>query len=112
MLRYALNVHYPEVLTMRDLATRTGIPPVSAVLRQRRQRLLGHVLRRHGRGEANPLAAVVLHPPQEGFRRGQAQTKTIVENFIMDLAEMNLTPSEAVFLSSQLFRERVCARAL
>jgi hypothetical protein len=110
LLRYALNIRYPETVTNEALATKTGLSSISATLRQRRQRLLGHVLRRHGRGEHNPLAVVVMHPPQEGFRRGHAGITTIIDTLTEDLRALDLSPTEAARLPSLIFRDRLCAR--
>jgi hypothetical protein len=108
LLRSCLNIRYPETISNRALATRTRVPPLNITLRQRRLRLLGHVLRAHGRGEANPLAAVILHPPCEPYRRGHGRTETITDTLVADLRMLGLTPAEAVVLSSALFRERLC----
>lgn len=107
--RYALGIHYPAVIPTSTLATRTGMPSLSAIVRKRRLRLLGHVLRRRGRGEENPLAMTVLHPPTEGYRRGQALTKTLLDTFADDLASLGMTAAEVVTCPSQLFRERLFA---
>jgi hypothetical protein len=107
--RYALGIHYPDIISNDALTARCGSPPFSVLLRQRRLRLLGHVLRGHGRGESNPLAMVLLHPPSEGFRRGHAATKTLIETFHEDLAVLDMTPADTVRCPSQLYRERLCA---
>jgi hypothetical protein len=110
--RLALNIRYPETLPASELAKRAGRTLITIILKQHRQRLVGHVLRRHGRGEANPLAAVILHPPQEGFRRGQAFTSTVIATVTQNLIDLNLTPTDTTCFPSKLFRERLCARAL
>jgi hypothetical protein len=109
MLRFAINIRYPHIISNQDLSARTRTPPLSHIIRLRRQRLLGHVLRSHGRGDHNPLAMVILNPPHEGIRRGQATTTTLVDTFLADLHALDLTPSAASRCPSQLYRDRLCA---
>jgi sorting nexin-29 len=110
LLRYALDVRRPQTLADCKPDLKTALPSISNILRLRRQRLLGHVLRRHGRGESNPLALVILNPPQEGFRRGKAGTAALIDTFSDDLRTLNLTPLETTRLQSHLFRDRLRAR--
>uniref|UniRef100_A0A1I8I2N6 Eukaryotic translation initiation factor 4H n=1 Tax=Macrostomum lignano TaxID=282301 RepID=A0A1I8I2N6_9PLAT len=49
LLRKALGVRYPAVLTTAQLMARSKSPSLSATLRRRRQALLGHCLRRFAR---------------------------------------------------------------
>ena len=112
LLRYALGVHYPERLPSRDLMTRAGVPALSVTLRRRRQMLLGHCLRSHGRGEQNPLALVLLHQPTERLRRGQGRTVTLSATLVADLQAIGLSPQSAMACPSRLFCERVRARLI
>jgi hypothetical protein len=110
LLRYALGVHFPEKLSTRILTERTGLPPLSSTLRARRQRLLGHCLRSHGRGKRIPLALSILHQPSERFRRGQGRTRTIRATLLQDLNALGMTPSSTPSCPSLLFSQRVRAR--
>lgn len=109
LLRYALGIHFPERISSRDLMSRTGVPELSDTLRRRRQRLIGHGLRNYHRGCATPLALVLLNPPSERLRRGQAQTQCLLDTLFQDLSIIGLTPNETVLCSSILFRQRVRA---
>uniref|UniRef100_A0A1I8F7C8 Fatty acyl-CoA reductase n=1 Tax=Macrostomum lignano TaxID=282301 RepID=A0A1I8F7C8_9PLAT len=109
LLRYALDVHYPNSVPTRDLMTRAGVPALSCTIRKRRQMLLGHCLRSHGRGEQNPLALALLHQPTERLRRGQGRTVTLNDMFLTDLQTIGLSPQSAMTCPSRLFCERVRA---
>ena len=109
LLRNALGVHYPTLISSRDLMSRVGVPPLSITLRRRRQRLLGHCLRSHNRDNAIPLAMAILHPPSERLRRGQAHTQTLLQTFLQDLAHLHLTPQTTLSCPSSLFSQRVRA---
>ena len=110
LLRSALGVHFPEKLTTHALTERTGLAPLSTTLRARRQRLLGHCLRSHGRGRRIPLALTILHQPNERFRRGQGRTQTLRATFLRDLDVLGMSPSSTVTCPSILFSQRVRAR--
>ena len=110
LLRSALGVHFPEKLTTRALMERTGLGPLSVTLRARRQRLLGHCLRSHGRGRRIPLALALLHQPRERFRRGQGRTQTLRDTFLRDLDVLGMSPSSTLNCPSTLFSQRVRAR--
>ena len=110
LLRYALGIHFPERLSSQRLKLRTGVPPISDTLRRRRQMLLGHCLRRLGRGEVNPLALTIVHLPTERLRRGHGRTVTLASTFLSDLKCIGLTPLSASTCPSALFRQRVRAR--
>ena len=110
LLRYALGVHFPDRVATRRLMTRVGAPPLSLTLRRRRQMLLGHCLRCHNRGELNPLALTLLHPPTERLRRGHGRTQSLPDTLLRDLRALDLTPLTASTCPSVLFRQRVCAR--
>jgi hypothetical protein len=110
LLRNALGIHYPQTLSSRDLMSRAGVPELHLTLRRRRQRLLGHCLRSHGRGRTIPLALALLHPPTDRLRRGQANRQTLCETFVRDLAHIGLTFSDTSSCPSSLFSQRVRAR--
>jgi hypothetical protein len=110
LLRHALGIHYPNRISSRQLMARAGVPSASDTLRRRRQMLLGHCLRSHGRGEMNPLALTLLHPPNERLRRGQGRTFTLSSAFLSDLLYLGLTPQSTLTCPSSLFCQRVRAR--
>jgi hypothetical protein len=110
LLRYALGVHFPQRITSQELMERAGIPPASDTLRRRRQMLLGHCLRSHGRGELSPLALTLLHLPNERFRRGHGRTHTLTLTFLSDLLSLDLSPLSTSTCPSRLFCQRVRAR--
>ena len=110
LLRGALGVHFPEKLTTRALMERTGLPPLSTTLRARRQRLLGHCLRSHGRGRRIPLALTLLHQPSERYRRGQGRTLTLRATLHQNLHALGMSPASTVVCPSLLFSQRVRAR--
>lgn len=110
LLRNALGIHYPQKITTSELTARTGAPALRLTLRRRRQRLLGHCLRSHGRGRAIPLAMAVLHPPTERLRRGQARRLTLPKTFSSDLAHLGLSVLDTASLPSRVFSMRVRAR--
>ena len=109
LLRNALGIHYPTLVTSRDLMCRAGIPDLSATLRRRRQRLLGHCLRSHDRGNSIPLALTLLHQPSERLRRGQARTQTLLKTYSSDLSLLDLTPQSTSSCPSSLYAQRVRA---
>ena len=45
MLRNALNIRWPEIIRTSDLYDRTGQTPWSRVIRTRRLRVMGHILK-------------------------------------------------------------------
>ena len=102
LLRYALGIHFPQRVSCQ--------PQFNSTLRRRRQMLLGHSLRCHGRGEVNPLALTLIHPPTERLRRGQGRTRTLLSTFLSDLSSLDLNPLSASNSTSTLFRQRVRAR--
>ena len=110
LLRFAVGIHFPQRISCRQLMAKTGVPIFSEILRRRRQMLLGHCLRCHGRGELNPLALTLLHPSVERLRRGQARTLTLTSTFLSDLRALDLTPQSASTCPSALFVQRVRAR--
>ena len=110
LLRYALGIHFPETVSSRALMDRTGLPSASTTLRTRRQRLLGHCLRSHGRSRRIPLALALLHAPSDRFRRGHGRTLTLRSTFLKDLSLLDLTPSSTIHCPSSLFSQRVRAR--
>ena len=110
LLRYALGIHFPECISSQQLMTRASVPPLSNTLRRRRQMLLGHCLRCHGRGEVSPLALTLLHLPTERLRRGQGRTHTLPATFLSDLSSLDLTPLSTSTCPSLLFSQRVRAR--
>ena len=109
LLRNALGIHYPELISTRELVSRTRAPALNVTLRRRRQRLLGHSLRSHERGNNIPLAMALLHPPTERLRRGHSRTQTLLQTFEKDLAQLGLTPATTTSVSPALFSQRVCA---
>ena len=109
LLRNAIGAHYPDKISSRDLMNRTGVPSLRVTQRRRRQRLLGHCLRSHGRGNDIPLAKALLNPPTERLRRGQARTQTLLQTFINDLALLGLTPNTTASCPSVVFAQRVRA---
>ena len=109
LLRYALGIHFPQRLPSRELMAKAGLPLASDSLRRRRQKLLGHCLRCYGRGELNPLALTLLHPPTERLRRGHGRTYTLSSTFLSDLRSLCLTPLSASTCPSELYAQRVRA---
>ena len=105
LLRFALGVHYPQKLTTKELMTRARTSAVSKTLRQRRQRLLGHCLRSHDRGNSIPLALSLLCNNTKRLRRGQARTETLYKTFATDLSFLGLSFKTAPLLSSSLLSE-------
>uniref|UniRef100_A0A1I8HIG2 Reverse transcriptase domain-containing protein n=1 Tax=Macrostomum lignano TaxID=282301 RepID=A0A1I8HIG2_9PLAT len=110
LLRKALGVRYPTVLSTAQLMARSKSPSLSATLRRRRQALLGHCLRRFARGDDNPLGLAILHPPTERFRRGQGRTQTLRETLVADLEAIGLTPQTAATCPAPLFCNRRTTR--
>ena len=47
IMRVAINVRYPKIITNQKLYTLTKEPPISEKIRKRRLALLGHILRLH-----------------------------------------------------------------
>ena len=109
LLRSALGVRYPEILSNAELAARARVPPFSQTLRKRRQMLMGHCLRAHARGATPPLATLLLHPPQERLRRGQGRTFTLSNALAADLHLLGVTAREAATEDSDIFKRRVLA---
>jgi hypothetical protein len=109
LLRNALNIHYPDIISTAELNARTKIPSLSSQLRRRRQALAGHCLRSLERGDGPPLAHLLLHQPREPLRRGHARRHALLETLIDDLRALDMTPREAARTDSRLFRQRVLA---
>lgn len=107
LMRYALNIHYPETISSAALYQRTKILPLSTILRRRRLMLIGHCLRSSATDRQIPLCLVLQNPPTESLRRGQGRTITLLQTFTADMAAINATPSEISSMSKNLFRDRV-----
>lgn len=93
LLRHTLRIHYPQCISSRELMAKAGLAPASVSLQRRRLRLVGHCLRCHRRGEANPLALTLLHPSSQRLRRGHGRTLTLHSTFLSDLNSIDFTPS-------------------
>ena len=102
LLRFALGIHFPQRISSGQLMAKAGLPLASDSLRRRRQKLLGHCLRSHARGELNPLALTLLHPPTERLRRGHGRTLTLPSTFLSDLRSLDLTPLSTTTCPSDL----------
>jgi hypothetical protein len=69
LLRCALNIHWTSHTSNRDLYTLAGIPPISALLQQRREKLVADSVLR-SETDMQPLDRVLLWRPKEKFKRG------------------------------------------
>ena len=93
ILRYALEVHFPDCMSNAELTRRTGATAMSKTLRQRRLRLVGHALRM-----ANPSPQYNTSPLSSA-RTSEAPwtstnialcTKTLLMTFLQSINLWNL----------------------
>ena len=70
ILRTAINIKYPKVISSQKLYTLTKEPPLSEKIRKRRLALLGHILRLHP--HPCPESPPILHDPAPTSRRKTA----------------------------------------
>ena len=105
ILRYALGVHFPDCMSNAELTRRTGATALSKTLRQRRLRLVGHVLRM-----ANPSPlTILLRFLQPGLRRrrGQARTLTLHQDIIDEISAINQSVKSMTSATNSYFNRIV-----
>ncbi len=61
-LRYALGIYYPKKISNAELYRRTRVRPWSVVVKERRLRFLGHVLRLNSDAPARQSLQEALKP--------------------------------------------------
>ena len=112
MLRFALGIHYPSILTNEELQARSGVPELSAILRRRRLMLVGHILREDARHLADgeprtPLPLILAYEPQEMLRRGMGNYISLNKTLHEDAHQIGLTRPQIAQLNKNDFRFRV-----
>lgn len=93
LLRAALNIHWPAVISNDNLYSQSGLSPASTLIRHKRLVLFGKASRAEHLNW--PISRVIQHRPQEPHRRrGRPPTTlwTVLDN---DLRLLGLTFTEA-----------------
>lgn len=70
LARFALGIHYPEVVTNAELA-RLGVSSATDALQARRDQVMTRIR------DESALKIVLAHPPTEMLRRGMSNLKTL-----------------------------------
>ena len=83
LLRAAFGIHYPAKVTNVDLYRRAKLRPPGEILRERRLRLAGHVIRAESYCP-EPLQEVLLLSLQGSRRRGQGRSRAYPETLFED----------------------------
>lgn len=112
LMRFALGIHYPDLIPSDELYARTRVSPLNVTLRQRRLMLTGHVLREDARhiveGESRtPLALMLAYPPIELFRRGMGRLATLRQTYITDLQAVGLALTNVHTVDKKTYRQMV-----
>jgi hypothetical protein len=88
-LRYALGIYYPKKISNAELYRRTRVRPWSVVVKERRLRFLGHVLRLNSDAPARQSLQEALKPA----KRKQGRPKlTWIQQIRNDLKECGMNP--------------------
>jgi hypothetical protein len=112
MLRFSLNIHYPETISNVALAERTKLPSLTVLLRKQRLRLLGHCLRNDVSACATlsprlPISLVFTTTPNEKFRRGMGRYITRRHQWREDLKFVGFTANEIGTMKKETFDQHV-----
>ena len=93
LLRAAINVSWPEVISNLNLYERTAMRPASALLRAKRMDMFGKA----GKPEAKewPLTRLLHNPPKEKYRRRGRPPTTLWHVLQEDITSLNLSLNEA-----------------
>jgi hypothetical protein len=96
LLRYSLNIRWPNVISNVDLLRRSRIPSASNQLHRRRLLLLGKAFRSATEGSlASPLALVLQTPSTGAYRPHKSHKRDLREIMMQDVECLGLTWSEA-----------------
>ena len=105
LLRAALDIRWPDVVSNVTLMQRTGVIPLSQTVRLHRLRVVGHAVRAATRGQ-NPLGDMLMnldHPRNR--RHGQSRTVTLVNEITEDLSYVNLKLRDVSKLTSKQYKQ-------
>jgi hypothetical protein len=106
LLRYAIGIVWPKTMSTITLRDTTRCPRANQIIRSRRLRLIGHVLRAGGK---QVVAALLQTSPTEKFRRG-GHRRILYETILhQDLAMLQATMDMA---QNRADWRELCARAL
>jgi exonuclease III len=83
LLRATFKVHYPQRVSNEDLYSRANLVPPSIILRDRRLKLTGHVIRGEGYCP-EPLQDLLFLSAHGPRRRGQARARRYPDNIFSD----------------------------
>ena len=88
LLRYALDIHYPRVITNCDLYEMTECEPWSATIKMRRLSWLGHLMRMDPEVPARVALQEALKPAKRKRGRPPTTWTTIIQQ---DLVSLNIS---------------------
>ena len=89
LVRAALGITWPETISTAELTQRAKLIPLSRMIRKRRLRLVGHVIRMQSRCQT-PLGPLLTTVPSNcHLRQGHGRTSTLQHNVADDLRSIN-----------------------
>ena len=98
LLRAAFGIHFPNKVANEVIYRRAELKPPSEVIRERRLRLAGHVIRAEDYCP-EPLQDVLLTNLQGPRRRGQAKSRCYTDCLFADAKAPVLRDSVSLILS-------------
>jgi hypothetical protein len=104
LLRFALGIHYPNVISNSDLVARAPTTTFGEILRRRRLALIGHTARATRRDTPTPLALAFMHPAADPFRRGMGRLVTLPATFMKDLNSIGVTFNDVAGMTKDRYR--------
>ena len=89
MVRAALGITWPETISTAELTQRAKLIALSRTIRERRLRLVGHVIRMQSRCQT-PLGTLLTTVPSNcHLQQGHCRTSTLQHNVADDLRSIN-----------------------
>jgi hypothetical protein len=98
LLRWVMNIHYPDHISNERLYEITGMEPISVQVIRARWKLFGHVLRQPPDTPAQQAMQYFFSYPPEQRKRGGAQAVTIAQALDADIRQSEVHEAPARLL--------------
>ena len=103
LVRAALGIIWPETILTAELTQRAKLIPLSRMIRKRRLRLVGHVIRMQARCQTSLGTLLTTVPSNCLLQQGHGRTSTLQHNVADDVRSINCDVTSISWMTKSCF---------